>query len=297
MSFAAGTKLGPYEIIALIGSGGMGEVYRARDTRLQRDVALKILAASFTNDPDRVHRFEQEARAVAALNHPNIVSIYDVGSTDSVHYIVSELLQGETLRQKITPAGMPARKAIELVIQLANGLAAAHELNIVHRDLKPENIFINRNGQLKILDFGLAKLGRQPAAKCHPDDSTISESEAGQVLGTIGYMSPEQVKGEPADQRSDIFSFGSILYEMLNGRRAFRRGTRAETRIRRNLPLTSVAPSRPLSSGLRATVLRNNPRSASSRRGILRLRLNFCPELLNRRQLRPPIAEFGLDWR
>jgi len=229
MSFAAGTKLGPYEIIALIGSGGMGEVYRARDTRLQRDVALKILAASFTNDPDRVHRFEQEARAVAALNHPNIVSIYDVGSTDSVHYIVSELLQGETLRQKITPAGMPARKAIELVIQLANGLAAAHELNIVHRDLKPENIFINRNGQLKILDFGLAKLGRQPAAKCHPDDSTISESEAGQVLGTIGYMSPEQVKGEPADQRSDIFSFGSILYEMLNGRRAFRRGTRAET--------------------------------------------------------------------
>jgi serine/threonine protein kinase len=158
MSFAQDTQLGPYKIISLIGSGGMGEVYRARDTRLLRDVALKVLPASFTNDPDRLRRFEQEARAVAALNHPNIVSVYDVGATGDVHYIVSELLEGETLRQRITPTGIPARRAIELAVQLANGLAAAHEQGIVHRDLKPENIFITRSGRVKILDFGLAKL-------------------------------------------------------------------------------------------------------------------------------------------
>src|SRR5215471_1071438 len=158
MSFAAGTQLGPYKIIVLIGSGGMGEVYRARDTRLLRDVALKILPASFTNDPDRLRRFEQEARAVAALSHPNIVAVYDVGAAEGVHYIVSELLEGETLHERIAPTGMPARKAIELAIQLANGLAAAHEQGIVHRDLKPANIFITRSGRLKILDFGLAKL-------------------------------------------------------------------------------------------------------------------------------------------
>jgi len=228
MSFAADTQLGPYKISALIGSGGMGEVYRARDTRLLRDVALKVLPASFTNDPDRLRRFEQEARAVAALNHPNIVSVYDVGAADGVHYIVSELLEGETLRQRITPTGMPARKAIELAVQLANGLAAAHEQGIVHRDLKPENIFVNRAGRLKILDFGLAKLRKQPAMH-ETVDATSAETSVGQVLGTVGYMSPEQVKGDAADHRSDIFSFGSILYEMLNGERAFKRNTSAET--------------------------------------------------------------------
>ena len=148
MSVATATSLGPYKIIALIGSGGMGEVYRARDTRLLRDVALKVLPASFTNDPDRLRRFEQEARAVAALNHPNIVSVYDVGAAEGVHYIVSELLEGETLRQRITPTGMPARRAIELAVQLANGLAAAHEQGIVHRVLTPENLFITRAGRL-----------------------------------------------------------------------------------------------------------------------------------------------------
>src|SRR2546426_1093405 len=163
MSFAAETQLGPYKIIALIGAGGMGEVYRARDTRLLRDVALKVLPESFTTDSDRLRRFEQEARAVAALNHPNIVSVYDVGSAGGVHYIVSELLEGEPLRQRILGTGMPARKTIELAVQLANGLAAAHEQGIVHRDLKPENIFITRNGRLKILDFGLAKLRRPQA--------------------------------------------------------------------------------------------------------------------------------------
>lgn len=229
MSFAADTQLGPYKIIALIGSGGMGEVYRARDTRLLRDVAVKVLPASFTNDPERLRRFEQEARAVATLNHPNIVSVYDVGAADGVHYIVSELLEGETLRQRITPSGLQARKTIELAIQLANGLAAAHEQNIVHRDLKPENIFVTHNGRVKILDFGLAKLRRpQPLAETLGGE-TLAETDAGQVLGTVGYMSPEQVKGEAADHRSDVFSFGSILYEMLNGQRAFKRNTSAET--------------------------------------------------------------------
>ena len=230
MSFAAEVQLGPYKIVSLIGAGGMGEVYRARDTRLLRDVALKILPASFTTDPDRLRRFEQEARAVAALNHPNIVSVYDVGTSDGVHYIVSELLEGETLRQRIGPSGMPSRKAIDLAVQLANGLAAAHEQGIVHRDLKPENIFITHNGKVKILDFGLAKLhGAQSLGDTDDGLTAAAQTTAGQVLGTVGYMSPEQVRGKPADHRSDIFSFGSILYEMLTGQRAFKRETSAET--------------------------------------------------------------------
>ncbi len=228
MPLATETQLGPYKIIALIGSGGMGEVYRARDTRLLREVALKVLPPSFTNDPDRLRRFEQEARAVAALNHPNIVSVYDVGNADGVHYIVSELLEGETLRQRIT-AGMSSRKASELAIQLANGLAAAHEQGIVHRDLKPENVFISRNGRLKILDFGLAKLRRPDLSAETMDGVTVAATHVGQVLGTAGYMSPEQVRGENADHRSDIFSFGTIFYEMLTGKRAFQRNTGAET--------------------------------------------------------------------
>jgi|HubBroStandDraft_1064217.scaffolds.fasta_scaffold00002_159 Tol biopolymer transport system component len=229
MSLTAETQLGPYKIIALIGAGGMGEVYRARDTRLLRDVALKVLPESFTTDPDRLRRFDQEARAVAALNHPNIVSVYDVGDAGGVHYIVSELLEGETLRQVISASGMPARKAIELAVQFAQGLAAAHEQGIVHRDLKPENIFVTRSGRLKILDFGLAKL-RQPQTLAETvDGMTVGETNAGQVMGTIGYMSPEQVRGDAADYRSDIFSFGSILFEMLYGQRAFKRNTGAET--------------------------------------------------------------------
>lgn len=225
MSFAPDKQLGPYRIISLIGAGGMGEVYRAHDTRLLRDVALKVLAGSFTADADRVRRFEQEARAVAALNHPNIVSVYDVGNAEGVHYIVSELLEGEILRQRIPPAGMPARRAIDLAVQLANGLAAAHEQGIIHRDLKPENIFVTRSGRLKILDFGLAKLHRPHSL----EGSTVVETSVGQVMGTVGYMSPEQVKGDAVDHRSDIFSFGSILYEILTGQRAFKRNTGAET--------------------------------------------------------------------
>src|SRR5262245_60966276 len=210
----------------------MGEVYKAHDTRLQRDVALKVLPASFTHDADRLRRFELEARSVAALNHPNIVAVFDVGTASveggGVHYIVSELLDGETLRQRIPATGIPAKRAIELAVQLANGLAAAHEQGIVHRDLKPENIFVTRNGRLKILDFGLAKLQRTEQMET-VTGATATGTHAGHVLGTAGYMSPEQVRGEPADQRSDIFSFGGILYEMLSGTRAFKKGTGAET--------------------------------------------------------------------
>jgi eukaryotic-like serine/threonine-protein kinase len=228
MPFAPNTQLGPYKITSLIGAGGMGEVYRAHDPRLARDVAVKVLPASFTADTERLRRFEQEARAVAALNHPNIVSIYDIGSENGVHYIVSELLEGETLRQRVNLGPIPPRKAIDLAVQLANGLAAAHEKGIVHRDLKPENVFLTRSGRLKILDFGLAKL-RRPREQAETVDGDTAHTTAGQVLGTAGYMSPEQVRGEPADHRSDIFGFGSILYEMLTGRRAFKRNTSAET--------------------------------------------------------------------
>jgi serine/threonine protein kinase len=302
MSFATDTSLGPYKIIALIGSGGMGEVYRARDTRLLRDVALKVLPASFTNDPDRLRRFEQEARAVAALNHPNIVSVYDVGAAEGVHYIVSELLEGETLRQRITPTGMPARRAIELAVQLANGLAAAHEQGIVHRDLKPENLFITRAGRLKILDFGLAKLRRERPIDETAGSQTAAHTEVGQVLGTAGYMSPEQVKGEPADHRSDIFSFGSILYEMLNGQRAFKRNTSAETmtailneeRSLRSRPAQSL----PRSSASCGIAWRSSRASASSLRTTLRLILNLSrayPE--QRPRPRQPRRTNGSDQR
>ena len=229
MAFAPDTQLGPYKIISLIGAGGMGEVYRAHDTRLRRDVALKVLQQSLTADTDRLRRFELEARAVAALNHPNIVSVYDVGVAENVHYIVTELIEGETLRQRITPQGIPTRKAIELAVQLANGLAAAHDQGVAHRDLKPENIIITKDGRLKILDFGLAKLHRTHAQTETVDGMTAAETNVGMVLGTAGYMSPEQVRGEPADQLSDIFSFGTILYEMISGQRAFKRNTNAET--------------------------------------------------------------------
>jgi Tol biopolymer transport system component len=232
MPFAPETQLGPYKIISLIGAGGMGEVYRAHDPRLRRDVALKVLQESFTNDSDRLRRFEQEARAVAALNHPNIVAVYDVGVSDKTHYIVTELIEGDTLRQRIAPQGIAPRRAIELAVQMAQGLAAAHDQGIAHRDLKPENILISKDGRLKILDFGLAKLHRNHAQTETVDGMTGMtgvETNAGMVLGTAGYMSPEQVRGEPADALSDIFSFGSILYEMISGQRAFKKNTNAET--------------------------------------------------------------------
>jgi eukaryotic-like serine/threonine-protein kinase len=229
MALTSGTKLGPYEIIAPLGAGGMGEVYRVRDTRLGRDVALKILPDSFAREADRLRRFEQEARAVAALNHPNILAIHDIGQHDGSPFLVSELLEGESLRAALDRGALPQRKTIEYGVQIAYGLAAAHEKGIVHRDLKPENVFVTKDGRIKILDFGLAKLAQKAGAD--PDEVTLTSSHtaAGVVMGTASYMAPEQVRGEAADPRTDIFAFGAVLYEMLSGVRAFRRDTAAET--------------------------------------------------------------------
>src|SRR5215467_2791702 len=202
MSLVLGSRLGPYEILAPLGAGGMGEVYRARDPRLGRDVAIKVLPASFSKDPDRLKRFEQEARAAGVLNHPNVTIVYDIGQHDGAPYVVQELLEGQTLRAELAGGRFSSRKAIEYAVQIAQGLSAAHEKGIVHRDLKPENIFVTRDGRIKILDFGLAKLA-QPEGD-HAETIT-QQTEAGVVLGTVGYMSPEQVRGKPADHRSDLF--------------------------------------------------------------------------------------------
>src|SRR6266404_3356006 len=231
MTLPSGSKLGPYEIQSSLGAGGMGEVYRARDTRLGRDVALKILPELFARDTDRLHRFEQEARAVAALNHPNILAIFDTGQNNASPFLVSELLEGETLRTVLDRGAMPQRKTIDYGVQIAQGLAAAHEKGIVHRDLKPENIFVTKDARIKILDFGLAKLAQKASAAGADDGVTLTSSHtaAGVVMGTASYMAPEQVRGEAADPRTDIFAFGAVLYEMLSGKRAFRRDTPAET--------------------------------------------------------------------
>ena len=225
----SGIKLGPYEIVAPLGAGGMGEVYRARDTRLRREVAVKVLPESFASDVDRLLRFEQEARAVGALSHPNILSVHDIGAQNGIHYIVTELLDGETLREKLSNGALPPRRATDYAIQIAQGLASAHEKGVVHRDLKPENLFVGKDGRVKILDFGLAK---QTVVAAHPEDATLASNartSPGMVLGTVGYMAPEQIRGEAADHRSDIFSFGAVLYEMLAGQRAFQRNSSIET--------------------------------------------------------------------
>ena len=218
-------------MVAPLGAGGMGEVYRAKDPRLGREVAIKVLPASFSKDADRLRRFEQEARAAGLLNHPNITAVYDIGSHEGAPYVVSELLDGETLRAVLAGGGLSPRKAIDYSVQVSHGLAAAHEKGIVHRDLKPENLFVTRDGRIKILDFGLAKLthaeeGGSPQTNL---PTAAAGTEPGVVLGTLAYMSPEQVRGRPADARSDIFSFGAILYEMLSGRHAFRGDSAADT--------------------------------------------------------------------
>ena len=216
--------LGPYRIAGVIGEGGMGVVYRAKDTRLGRDVAVKVLTNVATEDRERLQRFEQEARATGMLNHPNLLTIYDVGRDGGAPYIVSELLEGETLRDRLGRGPLAPRRAVDAALQVANGLAAAHEKGIIHRDLKPENIFLTRDGRAKILDFGIAKLSASAEGAFQS-----AATEPGMVLGTVGYMSPEQVRGEAVDTRSDIFSFGAILYEMLTGARAFKRDSSIET--------------------------------------------------------------------
>ena len=229
MAILAGKRLGPYEILSTIGAGGMGEVYRARDPRLKRQVAIKVLPTSFSSDPQRLRRFEQEANAAAALNHPNILAVYDIGQQDGSPYIVSELLDGTTLRERLRSGPLPIRKAVDYAQQVASGLAAAHDKGIIHRDLKPENIVITDDGRVKILDFGLAKLTRSDSPEEGEALTQTVQSEPGTVLGTVGYMSPEQVRGKPTDARSDLFSFGAILYEMLSGKRAFHGESPAET--------------------------------------------------------------------
>jgi hypothetical protein len=255
MSLTIGSQLGPYEIISTLGVGGMGEVYRARDIRLGRDVALKILPASFSSDTSRQARFEQEARAVAALNHPNIVAVYDVGTQDSLSYMASELVEGESLRSLIEEGGMPARRVIDISAQLADGLAAAHAAGIVHRDLKPENVMHTRDGRVKILDFGLAR----QTVSTGPAEATrtilATGTTPGAILGTVAYMSPEQVRGQIADHRSDIFSFGTVLHEMISGAQPFRGDSSVEVM---NAVLKEDPPELPAatSPSLRLIVLR-----------------------------------------
>ena len=229
MALTPGTMLGPYEILAPLGAGGMGDVYRARDTRLGRDVAFKVLPETLTKDADRLRRFEQEARTIAALNHPNILGIHDIGKYEGAPFLVSEFLEGKTLRETLEAGALPMRHSIEYALGIAQGLAGAHEKGVVHRDLKPENVFITRDGRVKILDFGLAKLASPKEGSKAEVTLTSPATLPGMVMGTVGYMSPEQVRGDTTDARSDIFSFGAVMYEMLTGKRAFKRNTSAET--------------------------------------------------------------------
>jgi eukaryotic-like serine/threonine-protein kinase len=229
MAIATGTRLGPYQILSWLGAGGMGEVYRAQDSHLDREVAIKILPAHLADNPEALSRFEREAKAVAALSHPNILSIHDFTSDHGVHFVVMELLAGETLRSRLQRSALAWRRVVEIGVAIADGLAAAHSKGIIHRDLKPENIFLTSDGQVKILDFGLARITRRTPPQELTSAPTIAATEPGTVMGTVGYMSPEQVKGEEAAAPSDIFSYGCMLYEMTTGRRAFGRESAPET--------------------------------------------------------------------
>ncbi|MEX0878766.1 MAG: serine/threonine-protein kinase [Thermoanaerobaculia bacterium] len=251
MALPAGTRLGPYELLSALGAGGMGEVYRARDTRLAREVAIKVLPAELSADEDRLRRFEQEARSASALNHPNIVTVYDIGRADSVSYIALELVVGETLREILAAGPLPLKRTLSIAAQVADGLAKAHAAGIVHRDLKPENIMVSKDGFAKILDFGLAKLTQSETGSVDRSRATTlaGETEPGVVLGTAGYMSPEQASGRAVDFHSDQFSLGAILYEMAGGERAFAGASTVETLVAiiRDEPraLASVNPKAP----------------------------------------------------
>jgi serine/threonine protein kinase len=266
MPIAIGTKLGRYDIRAVIGVGGMGEVYRASDPKIGRDVAIKVLPADFSADRERVARFEQEVQAAGALSHPNILPIYDVDSQDGVLYVVSELLEGEELRQRLDEGPIPLRKVTEYAQQIVSGLSAAHEKGIVHRDLKPENLFITKDDRVKILDFGLAKLSEPGAVATGSEDATRRAlTNPGVVMGTVGYMSPEQVRGHATDHRSDIFSFGVILYEMITGKRAFQHETMADT-------MSAILRVEP------AEIAESNPNISPSLERIVRRCLEKKPE-------------------
>jgi eukaryotic-like serine/threonine-protein kinase len=263
MPLIPGTILGQYEVRAPLGAGGMGEVYRAYDSRLDREVAIKVLPESLTSDPQRLQRFEQEARAAAALNHPNILAVYQMSTHQGgISYLVTELLEGETLREKLKRGPMPLRKVIDYAVQIARGLAAPHEKGIVHRDLKPENLFVTNDGRVKILDFGLAKMNQANASAA--DATLTQQTDPGVVMGTVGYMSPEQVRGRISDHRSDIFAFGAILYEMVTGKQTFHKPTSAETMTailnEDPKPISQVSPA--TSPGLQRVVhrcLEKNP--------------------------------------
>ena len=268
MTVRVGTRLGPYEIAAPVGAGGMGEVFRARDDRLGRDVAIKVLPAGLASDPERLRRFEQEARAVAALNHPNILAIYDVGAAEGAPYIVTELLEGSSLLDRLGTGRLPVRRAVEVATEIAEGLAAAHDKGIVHRDIKPANVFLTSDGHVKILDFGVAKLApRRALAELASATTAVEATEAGTVLGTMGYMSPEQVRGQAVDQRADIFSLGCVLHEMIAGKPPFRRDSVADTMsaILTNDPPELAGTDPAVSTSLQHVVRRCLEKEASRR--------------------------------
>lgn len=259
MALTPGTRLGPYEVVASIGSGGMGEVYRARDGRLHRDVAIKTLPQGFADDPGRRARFEREAQAIAALSHPNIVAIFDTGVHNNQAFVVTELLEGETLRARLRSGPLPVRKATDYAVQIARGLAAAHDKGLVHRDLKPENLFLLKDGQIKILDFGLAKdTARIAAPETRDADTATGVTDPAMVLGTVGYMAPEQIRGQAVDARTDLFAFGAVLYEMVSGVRAFQRGTAADTisAILKEDPPELAASDHPVPPGVQRIIRR-----------------------------------------
>jgi len=267
MSLSPGARLGVYEITGTLGAGGMGEVYRARDARLGRDVAIKVLPAHLAVDPDALARFDREMKTLAALSHPHIVAIYDVGQDGATAYAVTELLDGDTLAAIIARGPAPVRKAIEYGVQIARALGAAHDRGIVHRDLKPANVFVTSDGHVKVLDFGLARATM--VADTSADSATMPGTTPGIVMGTVGYMAPEQARGLPVDHRADIFAFGCVMYELVSGRRAFGGSTAADT-------LSAILKEDPPAlSGIIAASKRA-PRSDSSRRAISRSRSTRC---------------------
>ena len=295
MTFPPEPELGSYEILSPLGAGGMGEVYRARDTRLGRDVAIKVLPAERAADPDRRRRFEQEARSASALNHPNILTIHEVGTEGETTFIAMELVEGRTVRELVAAGPVPTKKLLDVAAQTAEGLAKAHGAGIVHRDLKPENLMVSKDGFVKILDFGLAKLAEPDAH----EGSTIqtaagSPTEPGTVLGTAGYMSPEQAAGRPVDFHSDQFALGSILYEMATGQRAFQRKTGAET-------LVAIMREEPAAD--RRLGARRAGAAALDRRALPHegprgpLRLDQRPRARPRVRARPPLGDVDVGER